>query len=413
MKRVVITGLGTLNPLGNDIETYFSNLDKGRSGACPIDRFDASLFKTRFACQVSGFDPEQYGIDRKEARKTDRFAQFAMIAADQAIADSGLDFDAEDRNRIGVLVGSGIGGLETLTQEIGAYVPGEEPRFSPLLAPKIITNIASGLISIKYGLHGPNFSVSSACASAAHAFISAAFFIQGGLADVMICGASEAPITIPGVGGFNSLHAMSVNNDEYLTASRPFDRTRDGFVLGEGAGVLILEEYGHACRRGAPIYAELAGFGLSADAYHVTAPDPEGTYAALSMASALKNAGIAPEEVDYINAHGTSTKQGDVAELAAIRRVFGDAAYKVNVSSTKSMTGHLLGSAGAIEVQACLHAIRDGVIPPTINFREEDPEIDYRINLTLNEAQRRPVRVALCNNFGFGGQNATVVLKSV
>ena len=405
--------MGTINPLGNDVPTYFSNLDAGVSGASMIDRFDASLFKTKFACQVLGFDPQDYGMDRKEARKTDRFAHFAIIAADQAISDSRLDFDNLDRNRAGVIIGTGVGGLETLTQEILDYVPGEEPRFSPLLAPKLISNIASGHVAIKYGIHGPNFSVSSACASAAHAFITAALLIRAGEADVMITGASEAAVTIPGIGGFNALHALSVNNDEYLSASRPFDRTRDGFVLGEGAGVLVMEEYEHAKRRGATIYAEVAGYGLTADGYHVTAPDPEGAYAALSMETALRSAGIEPSGVDYLNAHGTSTKQGDVAELNAIKRVFGDAAYGINISSTKSMTGHLLGSAGAIEVLACLHAIRDGIIPPTINFKEEDPEIDYRLNLTLNEAQQRKVNVALCNNFGFGGQNATLVLKAV
>lgn len=412
-RRIVITGLGTINPLGDNIATFFDNLDKGVSGASPITIFDATLFKTRFACQVPDFDPANYGFDRKEARKTDRFALFSSIAADQAVADSGLDLESEDRNRIGAIVASGVGGLETLYQEILAYVPGETPRFSPLLAPKLISNIAAGLISIKYGLHGPGFSVASACASAAHACITAALFIRSGVADIMIAGASEAPITPPCIGGFNSMHALSVNNDEYASASRPFDATRDGFVLGEGAGIMVFEEYEHAVRRGAKIYAELAGFGLSSDGYHLTAPEPNGTFAALSMSSALKDAGLTPADVDYVNAHGTSTRLGDVAELNAIKTVLGDAAYKANISSTKSMTGHLLGSAGAIEALACIHAIRDGIVPPTINFANEDPEIDYKLDLTLNKARSRKVGVAMSNNFGFGGQNATLVFKAI
>lgn len=412
-RRIVITGLGTINPLGDNVATFFDNLDKGVSGAAPITLFDATLFKTRFACQVPHFDPSNYGFDRKEARKTDRFALFSTIAADQAVADSGLDFESEDRDRIGVIVASGVGGLETMYQEIQAYTPGEAPRFSPLLAPKLITNIASGLISIKYGLHGPGYAVSSACASAAHACITAALFIRSGISDIIITGASEAPITPPGIGGFNSMHALSVNNDEYASASRPFDATRDGFVLGEGAGILVFEEYEHAVRRGAKIYAELAGFGLSCDGYHLTAPDPTGAYAALSMSSALKDAGLTPADIDYINVHGTSTRLGDVAELNAIKTVMGDAAYKTSISSTKSMTGHLLGSAGAIEALACIHAIGSGIIPPTINFANEDPEIDYKLDLTLNKPRSRKVGVAMSNNFGFGGQNATLVFKAI
>ena len=413
MKRVVVTGLGTINPLGSDVETYFKHLDEGVSGAGPIDRFDVSLFKTKFACQVEGYNPEAFGFDRKEARKNDRFVQYALIAADEAVKDSGFQMEEEDPYRVGVIVGSGIGGVETITADIMEYQPGSIPRFSPIFIPKLITNIAPGAIAIRCGFRGPNHSVSSACATGTHAVGVAMSYIQLGKADIIVAGGSEAPITIPGVGGFNSAQALSARNDEYKTASRPFDATRDGFVMGEGAGILVLEEYEHALRRGAHIYAELAGFGFTDDAHHITAPDPEGAGAAKAMELSLKDAGVTPAEVDYINAHGTSTHLGDIAELKAIRQVFGDAAYKTVISSTKSMTGHLLGAAGAIEMLACIHAMRDGIIPPTINFKEEDPEIDYRMNLSLSGAQHREVRVALNNNFGFGGQNACVVLKKI
>lgn len=411
LKRVVITGLGTINPLGKDVESFFANLDKGVSGATMIDRFDTTLFKSKFACQVQDFDPEAYGIGRKEANKNDRYAQFAIVTAEQAVKDSGIDLETADRSRMGVVIGSGVGGIETLTREIMDYSPEVPPRFSPFLIPKIITNIASGVVAIRLDLHGPNFAVTSACASGSHSIMEAASLIQLGRADVMLAGGSEAPISIPGVGGFNSMHALSSNNEEYLTASRPFDLTRDGFVMGEGAGVLVLEEYEHALARGAHIYAELVGCGYSADAYHMTAPDPEGTSAAMAMTQAIKDAGIAPSDIDYINLHGTSTKLGDAAELKAIKKVFGEDAYNVSMSSTKSMTGHLLGAAGAIESIICIHALRDGIIPPTINFKTPDPAIDYGLKLTLNAPEHREVRYALCNNFGFGGQNACLILK--
>ncbi len=413
MKRVVVTGLGTINPLGNDIASYFKNLDEGVSGAGLIDRFDVSLFKTKFACQIEGYNPEEFGFDRKEARKNDHYAQFAIIAADQAVKDAKINIEEEDPYRVGVVVGSGIGGVETITSEMLEYTPGAIPRFSPIFIPKLITNIAPGVIAIRHGFRGPNHSVSSACATATHAIGVAMSYIQTGKADIIVAGGSEAPITIPGVGGFNSAQALSARNDEYKTASRPFDATRDGFVMGEGAGVVVLEEYEHAKKRGATIYAELAGFGFTDDAHHITAPDPEGKGAAKAMELALKDAGVTPAEVDYINAHGTSTHLGDIAELGAIKQVFGDAAYKTVISSTKSMTGHLLGAAGAVETLACIHAMRDGIIPPTINFKEEDPEIDYKLNLSLSGPQHRTVRVALNNNFGFGGQNACLVLKAI
>lgn len=413
IKRVVVTGLGTINPLGCDVPTYFSNLDKGVSGACMIDRFDTTLFKSRFACQIPDYNPENFGLDRKEARKTDKFTQYAVIAADQAVRDSKLNAEEEDLSRIGVLVGSGVGGIESVQIEMMGFNAEEGPRFSPFLIPKIITNIASGTIAIKYGFRGPNFSASSACASSSHCIGTAVDMIRVGRADVMLAGGSEAPICIAGVGGFNALHALSTNNDEYLTASRPFDNTRDGFVMGEGAGVLVLEEYEHAVRRGATIYAEVVGSAFTCDAHHITAPDPEGRAASEAMVGALKDAGIDPKDIDYINTHGTSTKLGDIAELGAIKKVFGDDAYGIAIDATKSMTGHLLGAAGAIEALACIHAIRDGIIPPTINFKEEDPDIDYKLNLSLNQATHRTVRYALSNNFGFGGQNACLILKAI
>ena len=415
MKRVVITGIGTINPLGTNVAEYFQNLDRGVSGARIIDRMDTTHFKTKFACQIPAFNPADYpeAIDLKEVRRTDLFTQYAMVAAAEAVHDSGLDLAATDLKRIGVVVGSGVGGINTYTEEIMDYIGSGRFRFSPFLIPKFITNIASGHIAIKYGFRGPNFGVSSACATSAHAILTAASQIQLGRADVMVSGGTEAPISIPGLGGFNSAHALSTNNEEYATASRPFDKTRDGFVMGEGAAILIVEEYEHALRRGAHIYAEIAGFGMTCDAWHITAPREDGESAADAMTLAIREAGLTPADVDYINAHGTSTPLGDLAELQAIKTVFGDAAYKVNISSTKSMTGHMMGAAGAAEALACIHAIRDGVIPPTINFRYEDERIDYHLNLTLNEKQERKVKVALSNNFGFGGQNASLVFRAI
>ena len=414
-KRVVITGIGTINPLGDNVAEYFRNLDQGVSGARMISRFDTSLFKTRFACEIPDYDPLRFpdAMDRKEVRKTDPFTQYAMIAAAEAVRDSELDLDTTDLKRIGVVVGSGVGGIITYTEEVKEFFESDRPRFSPFLVPKFITNIASGHIAIKYGFRGPNFGVSSACATSAHAILTAASQIQLGRADVMISGGTEAPISIAGIGGFNSAHALSTNNEEYRTASRPFDKTRDGFVMGEGAAILVVEEYEHALRRGAKIYAEIAGFGMTCDAWHITAPREDGESAADAMELAIREAGLVPTDIDYINAHGTSTPLGDLAELQAVKRVFGDDAYKVNISSTKSMTGHMMGAAGAVEALACIHAIRDGVIPPTINFQFEDERIDYRLNLTLNEKQERKVRVAISNNFGFGGQNASLVFRAI
>ena len=410
MKRVVITGIGTINPLGNNVEEYFRNLDAGVSGASMVTRFDTTHFKTKFACQIPGYDPAGFPLafDKKEARRTDPFTQYAMIAATEAFADSGIDLSSTDLKRIGVVVGSGVGGINTYTEEVKEFFESDKPRFSPFLVPKFITNIA-----IKFGLRGPNFGVSSACATSAHAIMTAASQIQLGRADIMVSGGTEAPISIPGIGGFNSAHALSTNNEEYRTASRPFDATRDGFVMGEGAAVLIVEEYEHALRRGAKIYAEIAGIGMTCDAWHITAPREDGESAADAMVNALREAGLTPADVDYINAHGTSTPLGDLAELRAIKTVFGDQAYKVNISSTKSMTGHMMGAAGAVEALACIHAMRDGVIPPTINFKVEDERIDYRLNLTLNEKQERRVRVAISNNFGFGGQNACLLFRAL
>ncbi len=415
MKRVVVTGIGTINPLGNNVAEFFKNLDAGKSGACPITRFDATLFKTRFACEIPDYNPDKFqnAIDRKEARKTDLYAQFAMIAAHEAIMDSKIDLDSIDLLRAGVVVGSGVGGLSTFENEMMDYVEGEEPRFSPFIIPKFICNIASGHIAIKYGFKGPNFGVSSACATSTHAIMTACNQIRCGRADIMISGGSEAPIARTGVGGFNSARAISTRNDDCKSASRPFDKFRDGFVMGEGSAILILEEYEHALRRGAAIYAEVAGEGMTCDASHITAPLEDGSMAAEAMALALRSSGLNPGDVDYINAHGTSTPLGDIAELNAIKSLFGEKSYNLNISSTKSMTGHLLGAAGAIEALACIHAIRDGIIPPTINFTTEDEKIDYKLNLTLNAPQHRNVDVALSNNFGFGGQNASLVLRRV
>lgn len=412
LKRVVVTGMGTVNPIGNSVSEFIANLDAGVSGAGPITRFDPALFKTRFACEVRNFEPSDYGIDLKTVRKQDRFSTFALASAIQAVTDSELDLDAENKSRIGVIVGSGIGGLESLVTEISNYFDsGKNPRFSPLLVPRMITNIASAWIAIRYGLCGPNYSTSSACASSLHAISDAFNIIRMGKADVMVTGGSEAPIAEPGVSGFNSSHALSTRNDDPQRACRPFDAGRDGFVIGEGAGIMVLEELEHALKRGARIYAEVAGAGMTCDAYHITAPDPEGEGAIGVMKLALEDAGMTINDIDYINAHGTSTVMGDVAELNAIQAVFGERAYDLSISSTKSMHGHLLGGSGSIESIACIHAIQDGIIPPTINFRDEDPNIDYKLNLTLNVAQKREVRTAMKNSFGFGGHNACVIYK--
>lgn len=414
LKRVVISGIGTINPLGNNIEEFFSNLDKGVSGAGPIDIFDTTLFKTKFACQVKGYHPGNFGLDRKEYRKLDRYSQFALIATDEAIKDSSLDLESVDKSRVGVVLGTGIGGIETFGDELRDFSAGDgTPRFSPYYILKVIANIASGWISLKYGFTGPGYATSSACASSAHALMDAFNLIRLGKADIVISGGSEAPISVSAIGGFNSAKALSVNNENMTKASRPFDAQRDGFVMGEGSGILILEEYEHAVARGAKIYAEFAGAGVTTDAYHVTAPHPEGDGAARAMVLALEEAGLSPEDVDYINAHGTSTPLGDVVELKAIKTVFGEHAYKLNISSTKSMHGHLLGASGSVEALACIHAINSGIIPPTINFENEDPEIDYNLNLTLNKAQKREVNVAMSNAFGFGGQNSCIVLKKI
>lgn len=414
LKRVVVTGVGTINPLGNNIEEYFLNLDKGVSGAVLVNRFDTTLFKTRFACEIKDYTPSKFGLDRKEERKMDLYSQYAIIAADEAIKDSNLNLETVNSDRVGVIIGSGIGGINTLADEMSDYAKGDgTPRFSPFLIPKMIPDIAAGLISIKYGFRGPNYATVSACASSSHAMADSLNLIRLGKADVIVAGGAEAGISIPSFGGFNSAQALSTNNEEYQTASRPFDKTRDGFVMGEGAGILIFEEYEHAIARGAKIYAEITGSAMTADAYHLTAPHPEGIGAINVMKLALEDSGLELDSVDYINVHGTSTPLGDIAELTAVKKLFGQHAYELNISSTKSMTGHLLGAAGAIEALASIHAINSGIIPPTINFKEEDPEIDYKLNLTLNKAQHRNVDVALSNTFGFGGHNCCVVFKKI
>lgn len=408
-----MTGIGTINPLGNNVQEYFTNLKAGVSGAAPTTNFDAEKFKTKFACEVKGYNWENF-FDRKEVRKYDLFSQYAMVAADQAIKDSGLDLEKIDSQRAGVIWASGIGGLKSLFEEISGYIEGNNtPRFSPFFIPKMIADIAAGHISMKYGFMGPNFCPVSACASSNHAMILAADQIRVGRADIMITGGSEASVNEPGVGGFNAMQALSTRNDDPATASRPYDVDRDGFVIGEGAGGLILEEYEHAKARGAKIYAEVAGGGMSADAYHLTAPHPEGLGAKKAMLDAINEAELSPNDIDYINTHGTSTPAGDIPELVGIQGAIGDRIYEVNISSTKSMTGHLLGAAGAIEALACIMAINEGVIPPTINNVNRDPNIDERINLTLNKAQKREVNVAISNTFGFGGHNATVLLKKI
>lgn len=411
LKRVVVTGIGALTPIGNTKDEFWQGLANGVSGAAPITRFDASLFKTQFACEIKNFDVENF-IDRKEARKMDGFTQYAMVAADEAILDAGLDLEAIDKSRAGVIWGSGIGGLRTFQEEVTEFAKGDgTPRFNPFFIPKMIADIAAGFISIKYGFRGPNFVTVSACASATNALIDAFNYIRLGKADMFISGGSEAAVTEAGIGGFNAMKALSQRNESPETASRPFDKDRDGFVLGEGAGALILEELEHAKARGAKIYAELVGGGMTADANHITAPHPEGLGASSVMQIALEDAGLQPEAIDYINVHGTSTPLGDVSETKAIQKVFGEHAYKLNISSTKSMTGHLLGAAGAIEAIACILAIQNSLVPPTINHFTDDESFDTRLNLTFNKAQEREITYALSNTFGFGGHNCSVIFK--
>lgn len=410
LKRVVVTGIGVITPLGNTVEDFWTNLINGVSGAGPITRFDATLFKTKFACEVKNFDPNDY-FDRKEARKLDPYCQFAMYAADQAVKDAGLDIEKLDLDKAGVIFGSGIGGLHTFYEEVRDFVKGDfNPRFNPFFIPKMISDIAAGHISMKYGFRGINFGTVSACATSTHAMIDAFNYIRLGKANVFITGGSEAAITPAGIGGFNAMQALSTRNDDPKSASSPFDKNRDGFVMGEGSGALILEELDHALARGAKIYAEILGGGMTADAYHLTAPHPEGIGARNVMLRALEDANLAPEAIDYVNVHGTATPRGDIAETLAIKEVFGQYAYKLNVSSTKSMTGHLLGATGAVEAIACILATRDNIVPPTINHKEADPEIDEKLNLTLNKAQKRTVDYALSNTFGFGGHNSSVIV---
>lgn len=414
LKRVVVTGLGALTPIGNNVAETWENAIKGKSGAGPITHFDASLFKTQFACEVKDFDPAAH-FDRKKARQLDLYAMYAMVAADEAIADSGIDSEGVDKNRVGVIFAAGIGGLHTFEEEAGFYAKNEEkgPKYNPFFIPKMIADIAAGHISIEHEFRGPNFGTVSACASSNNALVDAFNYIRLGYADAIVAGGAEAAIYPAGVGGFNSMRALSTRNDDPATASRPFSGSRDGFVIGEGAAALILEEYEHAKARGAKIYAEVVGGGLSADAYHITATHPDGLGACLVMESALKDAGMKPEDIDYINLHGTSTPVGDISEAKAIKKVFGDHAYKMNLSSTKSMTGHLLGAAGAVEALFCVKAITDDIIPPTINHvdGDNDPEVDYDLNFTFNEPQKRTVNTALSNTFGFGGHNACLIMK--
>jgi 3-oxoacyl-[acyl-carrier-protein] synthase II len=413
LKRVVVTGLGTINPLGKNIDEFWEGLCNGVSGAGPITRFDASKFKTQFACEIKNFDPNEY-LDRKEVRKHDMYAQYAYIAADQAIIHSGLNLDQIDKDEVGVIWGAGIGGLDTFYQEVSEFnLNLENPRFSPFFIPKMIANMASGNIALQYGFRGPTMTTVTACASSTHAMIDAANYIRLGKANIIVAGGSESAINPAGIGGFNAMRAISTRNDDPKTASRPFDKNRDGFVMGEGSGALILEEYEHAKKRGATIYAELIGGGMSTDAYHMTAPDPEGTGAALVMKRALEDAGIQPSDVDYINVHGTSTGLGDIAEPKDIKKVFGDHIYKVSISATKSMTGHLLGAAGAVEAIACILAMKHGIVPPTINQFELDPEIDPKIDFTFNKARKRELNIVLSNTFGFGGHNGTVIFKKL
>lgn len=413
LKRVVVTGIGALTPIGNNLEEYWNGLINGVSGAAPITYFDASKFKTRFACEIKNFEVTDF-INRKDARKMDRFTQYAMVAAEEAITDAKVDLEKINKDRVGVIWGAGIGGLETFQNEVLNFASGDgTPRFNPFFIPKMIADIAPGYISIKYGFRGPNFTTVSACASSANAIIDAFNYIRLGKADMFVTGGSEAGVTMAGIGGFNAMHALSTRNDTPETASRPFDQNRDGFVLGEGAGALILEEYEHAIARGAKIYAEVGGGGMSADAHHITAPHPEGLGAKNVMINCLEDAGLKPEDVDAINVHGTSTPLGDIAETKAIKHVFGDHAYSMNINSTKSMTGHLLGAAGAIEAIASIMSIVKGIIPPTINHSTQDETIDSKLNLTLNKSQKRDVKIAMSNTFGFGGHNACVLFKKI
>lgn len=413
LKRVVVTGLGALTPIGNTIPEYWEGLSNGVSGADFITLFDAEKFKTRFACEVKNFNPEDF-LDKKEARKLDRFSQLAIVSSDQAVADAGLIEAELNKDRIGVIWASGIGGIGTFYEEMKGFFSGDgTPRFNPFFIPKMISDIASGHISMKYGFRGPNFCTVSACASSSHALIDASHFIRLGKADVIVCGGSEAAVTPPGVGGFNAMKALSENNDHYKTASRPFDKDRDGFVLGEGGGAIVLEEYEHAKRRGAKIYAELIGSACSADAYHITAPHPEGLGVMLVMKNALEDAQMQASEIDYINVHGTSTPLGDIAEVTAIQKVFGDHAYNLNISSTKSMTGHLLGAAGAIEAIASILSVHHDMVPPTINHFTDDEQLDAQLNFTFHKPQARKVNAALSNTFGFGGHNASVIFRKL
>jgi 3-oxoacyl-[acyl-carrier-protein] synthase II len=411
LKRVVITGLGALTPIGNNVDEFWEGLITGKSGAAPITKFDASKFKTQFACEIKGFDIKDH-IDRKEARKLDEFSQYAMVSSSEAMADSGLMESQPNVDRIGVIWGSGIGGLKTFQDECMNFADGDgTPRFNPFFIPKMIADIAAGHISIKYGLRGPNYVTVSACASATNAMIDAFNYIRLGKVDAVVTGGSEAAVNESGIGGFNALRALSTSNETPQTASRPFDKDRNGFVLGEGSGALIFEEYEHAKKRGAKIYAEVIGGGMSGDAYHMTAPHPDGIGARNTMISALDDANLAPTDIDYVNVHGTSTPLGDIAEVKAIQAVFGEHAYNINISSTKSMTGHLLGAAGAIEAIACVKAVQEDIIPPTINHTTDDEELDNKLNFTFNKAQKRTVNIAMSNTFGFGGHNTTVIIK--
>ncbi len=410
-KRIVVTGIGTLTPIGNNLDSYWENLVNGVSGADMITQFDASKFKTRFACEIKGFDPVEF-MDRKEARKLDRFAQIALVASDQAVSDAGITKENVDHDRVGVIFASGIGGLTTFTEEVTNFVQGDgTPRFNPFFIPKMILDIAAGQISMKHGFRGPNFAVVSACASSTNAIVTAMDNIKLGKADIIVTGGAESVIGIAGMGGFNAMKAMSERNDDPKTASRPYDKDRDGFIMGEASGVLVLEELEHAKKRGAKIYCEVVGGGATADAYHLTAPHPDGLGAKNVMIAALKDAEMQPSDIDYINTHGTSTPLGDIAETKAITAVFGEHAYNLNISSTKSMTGHCLGAAGVIEAIACIQAVVHDIIPPTINHFTDDPELDQRLNFTFNKAQKKTVNAALSNTFGFGGHNACVIVK--
>lgn len=410
---MVVTGIGTINPIGNNIKEYFNNLENGVSGAGPITAFDATNFKSRIACEVKNFDPLAH-FDRKELRKYDRYSQFALVAATEAVEDAALDLESINKERVGVIWASGVGGMQTFYEEVMGWAEGNGiPRFSPFFVPKMISDLAAGHISMKYGFMGPNYSVVSACASSNHAMIDALNYIRWGKADMAVTGGSEAPIIVPSVGGFASMQALSTRNDDPQHASRPYDKNRDGFVIAEGAGALIFEEYEHAKARGAKIYCEVVGGGMSADAHHMTAPCPDGKGAKMSMMDALRDAQLSVEDVDYLNTHGTSTPLGDLAEIAAVQGLFGEHAYKMNISSTKSMTGHLLGATAAVEALACVFAIDKGIVPPTINVEEVDPQIDSKLNLTVGTAQKRDVKVAMSNTFGFGGHNSTMIFRKL